>query len=413
MKFITIHKFDDDLKTFMRDPLASNRIKTINVIAVCWLTLGLLLASGAVAEAARTPYDISYLWHTQRDAVYRYRRQVIKVLGEEIGARLIIVRKKGLHGLIYDRNAERQKARAIARVHTKILRGQGLEACAAVKSRNYTVVVGKKKGRKSAATASVCNLEKSVRQLIRRLRAKGVIARDERTAWSVYDFTTGRKLVKINEDIPLQAASLIKPFFALAFFHQVRRGKLHYGRKSRRHMRRMIQHSNNASTNWIMKRIGGPYAIDKLLKKNYPRLFKDTRIVEYIPKNGRTYRNKASAHDYSRFLFALWKGAIPGAREIRRLMALPSNNRVYTKVPAIPKGTWVYNKTGSTARLCGDISILAPKDKKGRRYPYTLIGVIEKSRRARNYSRWITTRANVIRKVSDIVYKGMAGRHPL
>lgn len=413
MKSITIHEFDDDLNTLMRDPITSKQIKIIKVIAVCWIVCGLLTPSGAITEAGRTPYDISYLWHTQRDAVYRYRRQVIKVLGNEIGARLIVVRKKHLHGLIYDRNADRSKARAIARVHAKILRSQGLEACVAVKSRNYAVVDGKKKMRSLAAAVSSGDLEKEVEQLIQRLRAKGLIAPDERTAWSVYDFTSGRKLVNINEDIPLQAASLVKPFFAMAFFHQVRRGKLNYGRKSRRHMRRMIQHSDNASTNWIIKRIGGPYVIDKLLKKNYPRLFKNTRIVEYIPKNGRTYRNKSSAHDYSRFLFALWKGVIPGAREIRRLMALPSNNRVYTKVPAIPKGTRVYNKTGSTARLCGDISILAPRDKKGRLYPYTFIGVIEKSRRARNYSRWITTRANVIRKVSGIVYQGVAGRHHL
>lgn len=394
-------------------PIASNQIKIIKAIATCWIVCGLLLPSGAITKAAGSLYDISYLWHTQRDAVYRYRRQVINVLGEKIGARLIIVRKKRLHGLIYDRNADRQKARAIARVHTKMLLRRGLEACTAIKSRNWTVADRQKKAVSLAATVSRGKLEKDVRQLIRRLRAKGLIARDERTAWSVYDFTSGRKLVKINEDIPLQAASLVKPFFAMAFFHQVRRGKLNYGSKTRRHMRRMIQHSDNVSTNWIMKRIGGPYAIDRLLKKNYPRIFKNTRIVEYIPKNGRTYRNKASAHDYSRFLFALWKGVIPGAREIRRLMALPSNDRVYTKVPAIPKGTQVYNKTGSTARLCGDMSILVPRDKKGRTYPYTFIGVIEKSSRSRNYSRWITDRANVIRKVSDIVYRGMAGRHRL
>ena len=66
--------------------------------------------------------------------------------------------------------------------------------------------------------------------------------------------------------------------------------------------------------NWIMRYVGGPKAVERILEKHYPEVFKDTHVVEYIPANGRTYRNKASIHDYSRFLYALWKEKIPGAK---------------------------------------------------------------------------------------------------
>ena len=59
-------------------------------------------------------------------------------------------------------------------------------------------------------------------------------------------------------------------------------------------MRRMIQRSDNRATNWIMRQVGGPRAIERVLKKNYPAMFTKTSIVEYIPAGGRTYRNKAS-----------------------------------------------------------------------------------------------------------------------
>jgi beta-lactamase class A len=254
-------------------------------------------------------------------------------------------------------------------------------------------------------------LEVAVEDYIKRLRREGKIARDERTGWAVYDFTTGEKLVTINENVQFQAASLVKPFIAAAFFQLVEQGDLIYGSKSRRHMEKMIQRSNNPSTNWVMKQVGGPGAVQRILKQHYPEIFRDIHMVEYIPSNGRTYLNKASIHDYNRFLYALWKDEIPRAGEIRRLMALPGADRIYTGAKALPKGTEVYNKTGSTAHLCGDMGILNIEGPDGKRYPYTIIGIIEKERPASNYTSWIRSRGDVIRNVSNIVYKGITRHH--
>ena len=389
--------------------------------------------SSTFASAAR--YDVSYLWHGGLNNVFKYRKQVASVLGPDVAKDLKIAMRPGLYGLIYHRRGDSAGAIRVARAHTRLLRSRGLESASPIRSRNWTFVgileghsppvsvasystksfaVPKplpKPRSKPAARVEIRNLEPAVESYIKRLRSRGKIARDERTAWSVYDFTSGEKLVGINEDMQFQAASLVKPFFALALLHRVKVEGIAYGPKSRRHMRRMIQYSNNASTNWVMRRTGGPAAIQKILKKNYPGIFKDTRIVEYIPSGGKTYRNKASVHDYSRFLYALWRGGLPGAAEIKRLMALPGPDRLYTGASAIPKGTQVYNKTGSTAHVCGDMGILVVRDERGRRYPYILVGVIEKQKRARNYGSWIRSRGNVIRRISNLVYQGISEHH--
>jgi beta-lactamase class A len=293
-----------------------------------------------------------------------------------------------------------------------LLGKQGLDGAAPALSKDWDLVAGPAESRPATGQGhEIRDLQAAVDAYIKGLRRKGHISEDERTAWSVYDFTSGQKLVTINEETQFQAASLIKPFIAAAFFHRVRNKELIYGPKSRRHMERMIHYSNNPSTNWVMRQVGGPQAVQRILKQNYPGIFRATSIVEYIPPGGRTYRNKASARDYSRFLYALWKGNIVGAQEIKRLMSLPGPDRIYTGAESVPVGTRVINKTGSTARLCADMGILNVQGPDGKRYPYTLIGIIEKQDRARNYSAWIRSRAEVIRDVSDIIYEGIARHH--
>lgn len=394
-------------------------------VLVCLLCSIVTTATAAAANR----YDVSYLWHHDIDSVIAYQKRVAQILGPAVSKQLKVVDKGNLIGLIYHRRGNSDGATKVALAHTKLLQAKGLEAAAPVHSREWTFIgaeesertsskaTGRYKVVKAAITnierdKEVHNLEAAVEGYIKRLRREGKIASDERTGWSVYDFTTGEKLVKINEDLQFQAASLVKPFIAAAFLQKVKQGALKYGRKSRKHMKRMIQRSNNASTNWIMRMVGGPKRVERILKQHYPRIFRETRIVEYIPAGGRTYRNKASIHDYSRFLYALWKEEIAGATEIKRMMSLSASNRIYTGAQ-IPEGTDVFNKTGSTARLCGDMGILIVKGRDGKSYPYTLIGVIEKQQSARNYTSWIRSRAAVIRNVSNIVYKGIAQHHDI
>lgn len=256
-------------------------------------------------------------------------------------------------------------------------------------------------------------LETQIEGYIKSLRSKGYIPRNEKTAWVVYDLTSNQKLASINENASLQAASMIKPYLALAFFHQVEAGRIIYGSKSRRHMELMIQKSNNESTNWVMKQTGGPAATAALLRRHYPSLCQQLHLVEYIPAGGRTYRNRGSAGDYTRFLQALWKRQLPRSEEILRVMSLPGIDRLYTDAKRVPSGTRVYNKTGSTAMCCGDMGILVARGRNGRSYPYLVIGIIESSSRSKSYGSWISRRADVIREVSNLSYLAMKSRHPL
>jgi beta-lactamase class A len=393
-------------------------------------------------------YDVSYVWSRSLSGVREYRDKVAEVLGPAVAKDLKVVTRDSLIGLVYVRHGDSAGATRVAKSHSRLLRAQGLDAASPIRSVNWTLVgdagprqaaaasnaesepaasinrttaaappaaTGLRRSRMSVAQRSreIHNLEAAVEDYINRLRKDGKLDSDERTGWSVYDFTTGEKLVTINEDQQFQTASLVKPFIAAAFFYKVKTGELKYDRQSRRQMERMIQHSNNASTNWVTRKVGGPQAVQRILKQQYPAIFQEIHLVEYIPAGGKTYRNKASVHDYSRFLYALWKEDIAGAREIKRLMALPGRDRIYTGVRGVPKGTRVYNKTGSTARVCGDMGILNVKGADGKWYPYTVIGIIEKEQNAANYTSWIRSRGNIIRHVSSIVYQSIAQNHDM
>ncbi|NJN48107.1 MAG: serine hydrolase [Candidatus Competibacteraceae bacterium] len=268
----------------------------------------------------------------------------------------------------------------------------------------------------SAYSTYPVDLERKIEEHIKVLRRRGIISSREKTAWSVYDFTTQKKLVSINENAPFQSASMIKPFIALAFFNQLRAGKVRYDRFTRAKMEAMIQRSSNSATNYFINLLSGrrgPREVERILKRNNPGIFQHTRIVEQIPSNGRTYRNKASARDYSRFLYALWHNKLPYSREIKRLMRLPNKDRIYTGAQKVPPGTMILDKTGTTSRLCGDMGIVVARGRNGRAHPYTFIAIIERSSRAKNLGRWSSSRGNVIRQVSSMVYTELKKVHNL
>jgi beta-lactamase class A len=386
---------------------------------------------------ASARYDVLYLKSADLREVILRRKAIVETLGPKLAEKLRAVHLEDGYAVIYMRHGDAQAAAATAAAHTRILRARGLGEAVSIATRPWeqarkseeraekeppsspkTVQKAAPIPQAQAAVQQIVNvraeerrrLEELVDGHLKQLRRQGRIASDERTAWSVYDFTTGEKLVDINADIRLQAASLIKPFLALAFMHQVGAGRLEYDAASRAQMERMIQHSDNASTNWVMRRLGGPAAAAALLRKNYGDILQDVELVEYIPPGGRTYRNKASVSDYSRFLFALWKDKLSGSAEIKRLMALPKRDRLHTGAD-VPEDTEVYSKTGTTRRLCGDMGVLSAKGPDGKQYAYTVIGIIEKKHPARHYLRWMKSRGDVIREISGLVYHAIGALH--
>ncbi len=251
------------------------------------------------------------------------------------------------------------------------------------------------------------NLQAQLRWLIKRQRREGLLSRYERTSWSVYDFQSNKKLVAINEDHPMQAASMIKVFVALAYFYlnsQAPR-QYPYGYKERRLMERMLVKSDNEATNRLMRMCKGPANVKRLCQQATKNRFRQLRIVEYIPAGGRTYRNKVSAHDYSRFLYDLWYGRLPHSFELKRIMAIKNHDRITTDI--MHSNVRVFDKTGSTSRLCGNIGIVEFGYKKA----YTFVGVIERSYRSGSYTNWINDRSDAMREASTLVYRFMRNRY--
>lgn len=63
---------------------------------------------------------------------------------------------------------------------------------------------------------------------------------------------------------------------------------------------------------------------------------------------------------------------------------------------------------------CGEMGILVAAGPDGRDYPYLLVGIIEsRVRNGATYTRWISSRANVIREVSNLTYLAIKERHDL
>jgi len=273
----------------------------------------------------------------------------------------------------------------------------------------------------AGAASGATDLQAQVLGLLRELRAQNLIAADERSSWVIYDLTSSERLVSINEEVPRQAASMIKPFVAQAFFYTVEDsgGSVRYSPEVRKIMERSIRHSSNPATNQLISLVSryntgrGPADVERVLKRNAPSIFRNTRIVETIPADGRTYRNQASAGDYNRFLTALWDSELPYAAELRDILALPNRDRIASGVDAIPDTVRVYDKTGSTAKLCGDMGIVEAIDFRGLSRPYTFVGIIERSTAAKSYGTWIKRRANAIRSVSGLVYRQMQARYGL
>ncbi len=397
-------------------------------------------------------YNVSYGMGPNLEPLKKKYEQVYGCLGADVENDLFIEKTDfGNYALIYRRRGDKLSTSRIAQKHAKILRSKKIKASLTIENNNEVVYgesslineVGPEKpivcqlpevtdstvtpekieaiskikiesipAAPLLASSHDSKFERAIEKYIDGLRQKGRISSDESTGWMVYDLETNKSVIDINADQEFQAASMIKPFVALAFFHQVKAGKLHYGPQSRRKMEAMIQHSNNSATNWVMRQVGGPLKCEAILRQHYGQIFKKTEIREYIPAGGRTYRNSAPPSDYVRFLKALWNQELPHGKEIRRVMALPGRDRLYHGT-SIPRGTLVYNKTGSTGHLIGDMGILVPKTKNGGRFPYVIVGIIERRSKASDYGRWAHSRSSVIREVSTMVYEELKKEHHL
>ena len=258
-------------------------------------------------------------------------------------------------------------------------------------------------------------LEASFELYIKNRRSRRVLSTTDRTSFVVYDISKNKKLVSINEDRQMMAASLIKNFVMLAYFHEVRHGRQTHTNANRGHLTAMIQRSSNPSTNYFIRLLGGPARVTRILKANYP-YFKETRIVEYIPTGGRTYRNMTSARDLSTFFLRLCQCRLPHSEKMRWYFKLKNGDYIFKKT-YIPASVTVYNKTGTVYGLVGDGGILVFKDPEGKLRPYVFIGLMEdrtktnRKNRWQSFATWRNQRTYIMRRLSERAYKYIYENH--
>ena len=401
---------------------------------ICSLISFLLPVS--VSFAART-YDVSYFWGKKQQYANTYASKVKQALGPNIAKKIKVVRnQKGLYGVIYDRNDNYETAHRVAMNHAKLLRqagvtkARGYDAAFPIPDQHYSAAPSKKSSSRQTSKPSPpskkppikqkpqpqrldptldSDLEASVDQYIKGLRFRGVLSSTDRTSFVVYDVTQQKKVVSINENQTMMAASLIKNFIMLAYFHEVKRKRLEHTAENRRQLRLMIQKSANTSTNHFIRLLGGPPGVERILKYNYP-YFKQTRIVEYIPATGRTYKNTTSARDLNKFYNQLWLGNLPYSNKMKYYFGLPNGDRMHDKT-CIPSNVRVYHKTGTVYGLVGDSGVLAIIDSQGKQRAYIFTGLIEDRTKTSNRNRseafwsWVGRRSNTLRRVSEAVYE--------
>ncbi|MCG9126880.1 serine hydrolase [Candidatus Poribacteria bacterium] len=251
-------------------------------------------------------------------------------------------------------------------------------------------------------------LEQKIEDFVKQYRRQNKLTNTDKTSFVVYDLHRNNKLVSINENTPRMAASLIKNFVMLVYFHEVKQGRLKHTDTNKRHLTNMIKVSSNTSTNYFINLIGSPYKVNRILKDNYP-YFTQTRIVERIPVTGRTYKNTTSAKDLNKFYVELWNNKLPFSDKMKWYFKLPNGDYIYKRT-SIPSSVKVYNKTGTVYGLIGDSGILVLRDPKGNPRPYVFTGMIEDKtktnyrRRRISFGAWVGNRANILRRVSERVY---------
>ena len=270
-------------------------------------------------------------------------------------------------------------------------------------------------------------LEASILEYMNETYAKKKVSRKDQLFMVVQDLTSGTLLVAIRPRRRVKAASLIKvPILHAYQLERVRKRVKHTsGRQD--HLARMIRYSSNASTNVILKRLGGPNKVQRLLRET--NMYRELRLVEYIPADGRTYRNKLSMADLSSLFHRLWIGRVLGpgfsdleneqaSAQMLHLLSLSgrSDNKDRLKDGTCFAGNQtvrIWDKTGFVKGLNGNAGIIEIDSPHGRR-AYSIVAAIERPnfRTIRgNASRWSAKVAYHLRRISELAYAFFTSRY--
>lgn len=263
-------------------------------------------------------------------------------------------------------------------------------------------------------------LDIAIQRFIRDAKRKGQMFAQDNLSLIIKDLHTGKLVAAINPTIQVKAASLIKVPILHAYMIQRYRKKITHTKNNQRYLVQMIRFSSNSNTNRILKLLGGPWKVKRILGNT--GLYRHLKLVEYIPKGGRTYLNKISAEDLNRLFHRLWNRQVLGPKfssetnlkasnEMLYLLGLSSRRGVRDRLKdgtcfASDRSAKIWDKTGFVRGLNADVGIIEIKTPKGRR-PYSIISIIDRP----NYNTirgsgksWAKRQSRLHRRISEMSY---------
>ncbi|MBI4149927.1 serine hydrolase [Candidatus Woesearchaeota archaeon] len=252
------------------------------------------------------------------------------------------------------------------------------------------------------------DLETQIGHFIGYLRRQGVLPSSEETSFYVYDIEKNHVVADINIDEQRMAASLIKPFVMAAAYEKLSHGGIGNGERQRikQDIRAMIQQSDNNATNRIIDFVGGVRVVQRYIVK--AGLFSKTHILEKIPGDGRTYRNKTSAHDLNILLNQLYHGRLvsrEASAEMLDVLRGYQTSRIDQLLLPMPEVKDLAGKTGVVYGMNGESTVVFYENKAGQSRPFIFTAMFEDKTKPHSRHRdesWAKTRSEIIRKVAQL-----------
>lgn len=262
------------------------------------------------------------------------------------------------------------------------------------------------------------HLEDSIRLYLRDLSRCGVLHRYDQTRMLVYDYR-GCKLVALQQHALTSAASLIKPYVMLGVYHRAKlagQGSHRFSPHLQRHINQMMRVSNNPSTNYLIRSLGRGNARQGLhyLNRLLPRYnIRRTRLVETIPRGGRTYRNYTTAQDLSTLMQNIYRQRAvsrPYSQKMLQVMLYSRDNRGKTPYMQHHYDVRAATKTGYTRRTNGVAGIIL-RGEGLRRRTYNFVAIITRPLVRANEWTWRKSSTQIIQRLSEMTFHHYVSGH--
>ena len=241
------------------------------------------------------------------------------------------------------------------------------------------------------STPFTSSLEAIILQYMKEVYTKNKLQRNDKLSIVVQDLETSKLLVSLRSRQSVKSASTIKVPILHAYMIQRFDGNFIESSSHKKLIGEMIRFSNNQSTNTIIKMLGGIENVQRILNKT--KLYEELSLIETIPEDGRTYRNKISAADLNKLFVKIWFESIRGskystqinksaAREMLYLLGLPGHFWLKDRIKAgtcfsANKSVKLWDKTGFVKGVNGNAGIVEIDTPHGRR-AYSIVMFMER-----------------------------------